>query len=224
MKRFVLIILNCLTTIGFITPLNAQNREPGRLFIALHSGIFISDVENYNEPYNDPYFLSLGGIAGFPMSKFSHIYVKGNYTSGEAYYTTYKYLRDPLTDEFVLESKSKGERYDRKQSLLNVGIQRSFYLKSEFYFFLNTGFSFTRFIEQSKESESRSEGKGFIGGFIGGGVEKKFFKNNFSIFSEGAYINTNPILSDFIGEQGGISFSFGIRFFLPHPKNAIDKP
>ncbi len=204
--------------------LSAQEKEPGRLSFALNPGVMILSDENFKEPYNNPYFFSIGAIAGFPIGKFSHIYVKGSIITGEAYYTSYAYTRDPLTDERILESKSQGEKYERVQSLQNVGIQRSFPLKSDFYIFLNGGLSFTRYVEESTESGSSTEGRGFLGGFIGGGLERKLYKNTFSVFTEGVYTNTNSILSNFIGDQAGTNISIGIRFYLPHPKNAINKP
>lgn len=103
----------------------------------------------------------------------------------------------------------------------NIGFQRSFLLSKYFSLQLKGGITLIKsknLIERENEEPFYDNRDGWLGFFGGIGVEKKIRGSAFALIFDNQYNTTNDNFIVYIGDFGGYSYSFGLRYYLPQSK------
>ncbi|NLT52281.1 MAG: hypothetical protein GXX85_15360 [Ignavibacteria bacterium] len=202
------------------TSSQAQTSNLKSPFISLHSGIFITSLENFSKTYDSKTGLVIGLGLGLPFSTRTYLYGKATYFSktGVPVIGTY----DLVDGQWILTSEKREGKAEYKQWLFNGGLLVKIFIDPEWTLGINGGITYSTVKEEQKNNDgtvgiSVSDLSAF-GLFIGAQVEKNFGNSPFSVFFEPQY-NYMATGFPFINSQfGGFNFNAGIRFYFKERK------
>ncbi|MEQ9308039.1 MAG: hypothetical protein RLN90_01190 [Balneolaceae bacterium] len=223
-KNYLRTFFLCFTLIVNIQPfLNAQSAGLGQFFLSGNMGGYSFSKEIKKEAYGTVPEFEYGGTAGFPVGSLTHIYIKGAYfeSNGD---NVEDWVQIDGEGNLVKEERRANGTSNFKMWRINAGFQHAFLLQDKLYLLLNGGATFIRAmdrIQRMGEEPFKDNREGWLGFFGGLGIEKKFESTAFSLFSEAQYNTTNKNLILWIGDFGGYSYSFGVRYYLPEPKKTF---
>ncbi len=202
---------------------SAQERPPGQFFISGGVGGYSFSKQIQKEAYGNTLLFEYGGVIGFPVGKLTHIYLKGSYfeTSGTHISRSITIDKD---GNVIDRSREPNGTSDFQMRRVNFGLQKAFPFPMEFYLLLNGGITTVKTknrINRTDFEPHQDNRNGWLGFFGGIGIEKRFINSPFSLYIESQYNTTNENFIFYLGDFGGNSYSFGVRFYIPQSKTAF---
>jgi hypothetical protein len=194
----------------------SQGGEMKSAYLSVHSGVFISSLENFDKTYDSQAGLVYGLGLGLPLTGRSYIYGKATYfsKSGTPLIQTYDFVNG--TSVLVSERREGTAKFT--QWIINGGFLYDFFLSKDWTLGLNGGIVYTKILDE-RNSEGGTVGmslnaSGILGFFAGAVVEKNFINLPFSVFLETQYIYSRSDISSFLGDYGGMNISVGARYYF----------
>lgn len=198
----------------------SQSKVMDGFSVSLHSGVFRTSSENFDETYESPFGLVYGLGIGIPISSKSYLYGKATFFSknGVPLRKTYEFI----DGNPVLVSEVKEGSAEFRQWIINGGYQHNFLLGNDFVLGINGGITYTTISEEYKDDAEQIKysmnGYGMFGFFIGSVLEKSFTNLPFTIFFEPQF---NFSRNDIIGitkNYSGFNINIGCRYYLGERK------
>ncbi|MBI5661881.1 MAG: hypothetical protein HZC46_07020 [Ignavibacterium album] len=206
---FVLIIISSLSIF-------AQGENLKSVFLSVHSGIFLTSIEDFDKTYDSQLGLVYGLGIGLPLSTRSYLYGKATYFSKRGTPVIQTYNFENGTPVLVSETREGSASYT--QWIFNGGFLYNFFLSRDWTFGLNGGFTYSTISEEQKNNSGTVslsvDGSGIFGFFIGGVLEKNFNQSPFSIFIEPQFNFSRSDVLRYVGNYGGLNLNVGARFYF----------
>lgn len=198
----------------------AQSDSLKSSFFSLHSGIFLTSLENFDETYDSQYGFVYGLGIGMPLSTRLSIYGKATLfsKSGSPVIKTYNYENGTRT----LVSESREGSASFTQWIINGGLLYNYPINENWILGLNGGITYSIVSEKQKNGGGDTilsiEGSGIFGFFFGGILERKFNKSSFSLFFEPQYNSSRSDVLNYVGNYGGLNLNIGARYYFKMKK------
>ncbi len=211
-KFFIFLIL----IISISSSIYSQKENLKSPFLSIHTGGFLSYLDNFDKTYDSQLGFVYGLGAGLPVSTRSYIYGKATLFSktGTPIIRTYYFDSGELVS--MTEKREGIAEYD--QWIINAGFLYNFFLNPDWILGINAGITYSIISEKQKnksgERLSSIEANGVIGFFTGGIIEKNFDKSPFSIFFEFQLNFSRNDVLEYVGNYGGINSNLGIRYYF----------
>jgi len=213
LKKINIIIVIIFLVTGSIYSQNENIRSP---YLSVHSGVFLTSLDNFEKTYNSQLGLVYGFGAGLPLSTRSYIYGKATLfsKSGTPVIGTYNFENGSP----VLVSETREGSATFTQWIINGGFLYNFFLSRVWTLGINGGINYSRVSEEQKNINgtisSTLDGYGVIGFFIGGVLERNFDKSPFSIFIEPQFDFSRTDVLKYVGNYGGFNLNIGVRYYF----------
>jgi hypothetical protein len=194
----------------------AQGKNLGSPFLSVHSGVFLTSMDNFSKTYDSQFGLVYGLGVGLPLSTRSYLYGKATLfsKSGTPVIQTYNFVNG--TPVLVSEIREGSASY--RQWIINGGFLYNFFLSLDWTIGLNGGITYSIVSEEQKNNSgtvgSSIQASGIFGFFIGGVLEKNFDKSPFSIFIEPHFNFMRSDVLSYVGNYGGLNLNLGVRYYF----------
>jgi hypothetical protein len=211
-KNHVIIVFIFLCT----ESMYSQNENMRSPFLSVHSGVFLTSIDNFDKTYNSQLGLVYGLGVGLPLSTRSYIYGKATIfsKSGTPVIQTYNFGNG--TPVLVSEIREGSATFT--QWIINGGFLYNFFLSRDWTLGINGGITYIRVSEEQKINSgtmvSSVDGSGIFGFFIGGVLEKNFDKSPFSLFIEPQFNFSRSDVLRYVGNYGGVNINIGVRYYF----------
>jgi len=213
LKRIQIIIV---FTIICSTLIYSQDQNFKTAFLSVHSGIFLTSIEDFDKTYDSQFGLVYGLGAGLPLSTRLYIYGKATLfsKSGTPVIKTYNFVNGTP----VLVSETREGSANFTQWIINGGFLYNFFLSQDWTLGINAGITYSRVSEEQKNNSgtisSSVDGSGIFGFFTGALIEKNFSESNFSVFIEPQFNYTRSDILKYVGNYGGLNINIGARYYF----------
>lgn len=177
--------------------LPAQSSQPPSAFISTNGGVYIPKETEFSEYYGSNIGPTFGAAVGIPFGKRLYLYGK-------------------------LSRFSKNTENEIEMWITNAGLKYAFPIAERTFLEVMGGFAragVEQRILQQDGSYSTSEGVDIFGLFGGIAIEQRWHSFPLSITGEVLHNVSHKDLRNLISELDGSSFTFGVRYYLPPPKN-----
>lgn len=206
---FVLVIISSLS-------IYAQGENLKSVFLSVHSGIYLTSIEDFDKTYNSQLGLVYGLGIGLSLSTRSYLYGKATYFSKSGTPVIQTYNFENGTPVLVSETREGSASYT--QWIFNGGFLYNFFLSRDWTLGLNGGITYSRISEEQKNNSGTVslsvDGSGIFGFFIGGVLEKNFNQSPFSIFIEPQFNFSRSDVLRYVGNYGGLNLNVGARYYF----------
>ena len=194
----------------------SQTQKKKSLFVSIHSGLFITSIENFEDTYDSQAGIVYGLGLGLPLSTKAFIYGKATLFSknGTPVFRTYRFENGETT--LIDETREGSASF--KQWIINGGILYNLLNNRIWILGVNGGITYSKISEEIKNSSgttsSSVNGSGILGFFGGVVIEKKFDEKPISVFIDTQINITRSDVLSYVGNYGGINLNIGVRYFF----------
>lgn len=208
-RLFILLVLLLATGYGQ----SVATKSP---YLSIHTGVFISSIDNFDKTYDSQMGLVYGLGLGLPVSTRSYIFGKATLfsKSGIPVFQNYSFENG----SFVLTSEKREGKAKFTQWIFNGGFLYNFFLSSDWTLGLNGGIAYTKVSEEQKNNDGSAgftlNGSGVLGFFVGGSIEKNFGTSPFSMFFEPQFNFTRREILTYVANYGGFNMNVGVRYYF----------
>lgn len=213
-------MLKKIRTVVFILSISAsvyaQNENFKSSFLSVHSGVFLTAINNFDKTYDSPLGFVYGLGVGLPLSTRAYLYGKATLFSKNGIPVIRTYNFENGTTVLVSERREGSSKYT--QWIINGGFLYNFFLSPDWTLGINGGVTYSKVSEEQKNTNGTIslsiDGSGILGFFVGGVLEKNFDKSPFSIFIEPQFNFSRSDVLRYVGNYGGININVGTRYYF----------
>jgi len=211
-KKILILVLVIISSLSIY----AQNENKKSVFLSVHSGIFLTSIEDFDKTYDSQLGLVYGLGIGLPLSTRSYLYGKATLFSKSGTPVIQTYNFENGTPVLVSETREGSASYT--QWIFNGGFLYNFFLSQDWTLGINGGITYSTVSEEHKNNSGTVslsvDGSGIFGFFIGGVLEKNFNKSPFSVFIEPQFNFSRSDVLRYVGNYGGLNLNIGARYYF----------
>jgi hypothetical protein len=211
-KKIIILVVILLSSFSIY----AQSENLKSPFVSVHTGVFLTSIDNFDKTYDSQLGLVYGLGVGLPLSTRSYLYGKVTLfsKSGTPVIQTYNFVNGTP----VLVSETREGTASFTQWIINGGFLYNFFLSPDWTLGLNGGITYSIVSEEQKNNNGAVslsvDGSGVFGFFVGAVLEKNFDQSPISIFFEPQFnFMRSDVLSN-VGNYGGLNLNLGIRYYF----------
>ena len=194
----------------------AQGENLKSVFLSLHSGVFLTSIDNFDKTYDSQLGFVYGLGVGVPLSTRSYLYGKATLFSKSG--TPVIQIYDFVNGTPVLVSETREGSASYTQWIINGGFLYNFFLCRDWTLGLNGGITYSIVSEELKNNSGTIslsvDGSGVFGFFVGTVLEKNFDQSPISIFFEPQFNFVRNDVLNHVGNYGGFNLNLGLRYYF----------
>lgn len=212
LKKTIIVI-----AIVFLTgsPVHSQNNNLRTPFLSIHTGVFLSSINDFDKTYDSKIGFVYGFGGALPLSSRSYLYGKATIfkKTGTGLITHYGFINGAWV---LYETKDGTAKYT--QWIINVGYLYNIFLSPDITLGINGGLTYMNISEQQNDITgsitSTPKGTAAVGIFGGIDIEKNFAESPISLFFDTQYNLSKGNIIFMLGNYNGLNMNIGAKYYF----------